>query len=201
MRRVRTQPHLSRFNTPSFVGKVEMCFTYFDSMKTCDFQWKLQTWAVGFHCRSTERQNQMDVFDLAKKVETEEAALVFGYGLGLVRRTAPECPSCGQTMKWERGIKRGALTVFGAVGTEPTQELRGRCSTGRYSTNSIFPSRCFEARVLHRTTYVRERRCRERENVPKDRRQNPQDSPHDDESVQRSKQEAHWSMVFSEHKY
>ena len=48
----------------------------------------------------------MDVFDLAKKVETEEAALEFAYGLGLVRRTAPECPSCGQAMKWERGIKR-----------------------------------------------------------------------------------------------
>ena len=51
----------------------------------------------------------MDVFDLAKKVETEEAALEFAYGLGLVRRTAPECPSCGQTMKWERGIKRRGI--------------------------------------------------------------------------------------------
>ena len=50
----------------------------------------------------------MDVFEFAKRVETDEKALEYAFELGLVRKTAPNCPLCNNEMKWQRGaVRRG----------------------------------------------------------------------------------------------
>ena len=50
----------------------------------------------------------MDVFEFAKRVETEAKALEYALELGLVRKKAPKCPLCNNEMNWQRGaVRRG----------------------------------------------------------------------------------------------